>query len=224
MRLLLPTLMGAFAVLAPPPGSALALLRMPLEQSPDGAAGPLLALVALTGWALLLWLALVGTALLATRLPGAPGAGASCVAARLAPAAVRRLLAVALGIGLAAGTSAAWAAGPGGPGGQSGSGGPRGPALDWPVAAAPAAFTDGPSLDWPVAAGHPAVAPPPAAYVVRQGDSLWSIAAAQLPPHAGPARVASAWPAWWSANRSRIGADPDLIHPGTRLTPPPEKE
>ena len=56
--------------------------------------------------------------------------------------------------------------------------------------------------------------------VVHSGDSLWSLAEAHLGATATPARVAQAWPTWWSANRSVIGDDPNLIHPGTHLLPP----
>jgi resuscitation-promoting factor RpfA len=68
---------------------------------------------------------------------------------------------------------------------------------------------------------------------VRRGDSLWAIAADHLtaqhraPQHpadrASPpsqAEIAAAWPRWFDLNRARIGDDPDLIHPGTRLVAP----
>lgn len=57
--------------------------------------------------------------------------------------------------------------------------------------------------------------------VVRPGDSLWSIAAAELGPDATDTRIAARWPRWYAANRHSIGADPDLIHPGQRLRTPP---
>lgn len=56
--------------------------------------------------------------------------------------------------------------------------------------------------------------------VVEPGDSLWSLAAASLGPHASAARIAEAWPRWHAANLALIGADPDLIHPGQALTVP----
>jgi nucleoid-associated protein YgaU len=62
-----------------------------------------------------------------------------------------------------------------------------------------------------------------AAVTVRPGDSLWAIARRRLTAEAGtpsPARVATAWPAWWTANRSVIGSDPDLIRPGQVLHAP----
>ena len=60
--------------------------------------------------------------------------------------------------------------------------------------------------------------------VVRPGDCLWGLAAQDLAHRqhhpATAAQVAHAWPAWWQANRAVIGADPDLLLPGTPLTVP----
>lgn len=56
--------------------------------------------------------------------------------------------------------------------------------------------------------------------VVRRGDSLWTIAAARLGPDATASEVARAWPRWHAANAERIGPDPHLLLPGTRLSPP----
>ena len=56
--------------------------------------------------------------------------------------------------------------------------------------------------------------------VVRPGDSLWRIARRSLGPSASDQQVARAWPAWWAANRSVLGDDPGLLHPGDRLTAP----
>jgi nucleoid-associated protein YgaU len=56
--------------------------------------------------------------------------------------------------------------------------------------------------------------------VVHRGDTLWSIAARHLGPGATAAEIAHEWPRWYAANRNRIGADPDLILPGTPLVPP----
>lgn len=55
---------------------------------------------------------------------------------------------------------------------------------------------------------------------VRPGDTLWSIAAASLPPNAGSSDVAAAWPRWYRVNRHVIGDDPDLLLPGQRLDRP----
>lgn len=56
--------------------------------------------------------------------------------------------------------------------------------------------------------------------VVTRGDTLWSIAAADLGPAASPAQIAAHWPRWYEANRRVIGPNPDLILPGHVLQPP----
>ena len=68
----------------------------------------------------------------------------------------------------------------------------------------------------------------PERVLVRGGDSLWAIAARHLAAqcaadHASPpgqAEIAATWPRWFELNHARIGDDPDLIHPGTRLVVP----
>jgi hypothetical protein len=57
-------------------------------------------------------------------------------------------------------------------------------------------------------------------YVVRPGDSLWSVAGTSL---GDP----TAWPRIYALNRDLVGPDPDLILPGQLLRlpdPPPGKE
>lgn len=54
----------------------------------------------------------------------------------------------------------------------------------------------------------------PDTYVVRAGDSLWSIARAHPAPGAD---VESRWRAIWRHNHDVVGDDPDLIHPGQAL-------
>lgn len=60
----------------------------------------------------------------------------------------------------------------------------------------------------------------PRKMLVSAGDSLWALAARALPRGAGDAQVATAWRAIYAANATRIGADPDLIFPGTILQIP----
>ena len=60
----------------------------------------------------------------------------------------------------------------------------------------------------------------PGEVVVRRGECLWDIVARSLGPQASGAQIAAEWPRWYAANRARIGADPDLIHPGLRLRVP----
>ncbi|USQ75278.1 LysM peptidoglycan-binding domain-containing protein [Ornithinimicrobium cryptoxanthini] len=61
----------------------------------------------------------------------------------------------------------------------------------------------------------------PDSIVVRAGDTLWDITARHLGADADAPTIAAAWPLWFEANRDVIGADPDLILPGTLLVPPP---
>lgn len=56
--------------------------------------------------------------------------------------------------------------------------------------------------------------------VVARGDTLWSLAARDLPANAPDAVVARRWRAIYVANRDRIGPDPDLIVPGLLLRLP----
>jgi len=57
--------------------------------------------------------------------------------------------------------------------------------------------------------------------VVRAGDCLWRLAAADLPDRASAARVTARWHAIHRLNAEVIGPDPDLIRPGQRLALPP---
>ena len=65
-----------------------------------------------------------------------------------------------------------------------------------------------------------------ARHVVRPGDSLWSIAAADTAAastgglESSVAEVDRRWRAIWAANRDLVGDDPDLIRPGQRLRVP----
>jgi hypothetical protein len=59
-------------------------------------------------------------------------------------------------------------------------------------------------------------------YTVEQGDTLWGIAASHLAPaDRSLPKVHRYWRRIYRANRPVIGADPDRIHPGTRLDVPP---
>ena len=99
----------------------------------------------------------------------------------------------------------------------------------------PDAAAGAPSGD-PSAAGAPAGETPSApatTHRVSDGESLWSITEELLdagaagaptdPSSGGPsaqARIARAWPILYAANAESIGADPDLILPGTALSVP----
>lgn len=59
--------------------------------------------------------------------------------------------------------------------------------------------------------------------MVRPGDTLWGIAAADLQRTGSGTstwQVAEHWPRWYAENRDLIGADPNLIIPGTILRAP----
>ena len=89
--------------------------------------------------------------------------------------------------------------------------------------ASPAAPLNGSTRDAPAERPResgPTGVPAPASYVVAPGDSLWSIAAAHLTADATDARIAASWRAIYRDNRTRVGADPDLIRVGVRLRLP----
>jgi nucleoid-associated protein YgaU len=62
--------------------------------------------------------------------------------------------------------------------------------------------------------------PQPAIVVVRPGDTLWTIARADLLANADDGAVAVRVREVHQVNRAVIGADPDLILPGQRLRMP----
>lgn len=102
-----------------------------------------------------------------------------------------------------------------------------------PAAGAPSGETsaaEAPAGDPPAAEAPSA---PATTHQVSAGESLWSItqelldagaAGAPMDPSSGgpsaQARVARAWPILYAANAESIGADPDLILPGTVLSVP----
>ena len=67
-------------------------------------------------------------------------------------------------------------------------------------------------------------AEPGGVHLVRAGDTLWGIAADSLPGPSTDADISVRWHDIWAANRSAIGPDPDLIHPGTMLQLPLGKD
>ncbi len=75
----------------------------------------------------------------------------------------------------------------------------------------------------PPVAGHRPAGPRARTVVVRAGDCLWHLAAADLPPDASPTRVTARWQLNYRLNAGVIGPDPDLIHPGQRLVLPPDR-
>ena len=161
-----------------------------------------------------LWLAL-GTALtIASRLadelsPAHPATGAlSSLARRGSPRLLRRLVVGLLGVAAATGTAGP---APADPADRPTGAGVSGLALPDRTTGTPHRTTGTPGRD--------DRAPAPVV-VVRPGDSLWSIAAARLPPGASDRVVTVAWHRLHHANVGRLGPDPDLILPGVRLDVP----
>ena len=60
----------------------------------------------------------------------------------------------------------------------------------------------------------------PVRLTVRPGDCLWTIAADLVQPSPPAGEVDRAWRVLYRANHARIGPDPDLVLPGTRLVLP----
>lgn len=80
----------------------------------------------------------------------------------------------------------------------------------------PPALTEQPSHPRPAPSGQCR-----GRYQVAAGDSLWTIAGRVLDTD-DPRRIARYWPRIHRANRSLIGATPNLIRPGWVLEMPPE--
>lgn len=178
---------------------------------PDRAA---ITLVAVTCWLILGWLLLAVSATAAGSLPGVLGAIARAVSGRLVPATLRQATVLALGLSVATGgASAAADVGP------VPSGRPDRAVTVSSSLALPGRATARIDVDWPVG---PATAAAPArrTVTVAPGECLWDLAATQLGPGATNAQIAAEWQRWYAANRSVIGPDPDLIHPGQRLVSP----
>jgi nucleoid-associated protein YgaU len=174
------------------PRTASALRATPLDVALTDLAA--LALLACAAWMWLVTTMVVGEAV--------RGRDCGVRAPRGVPAGVRRVVLAACGVALAGAlVQPSQAAGPHGPAPHHRSG--------------------------PVLAGLPlpdrAVAtssPRPRTVLVRPGDTLWSIAADDLPAGSPDARVAARWRAIYAANSSLIGPDPDVIVPGQRLRLP----
>jgi hypothetical protein len=187
------------------------------------------------GWWVLAVLAALTAAVLA-RLGHAKSAAA---AARLAPRFLRRLAAGLLGVQLAGAVALASGLVPAVRAAEE----PVNPQfrLSAPSAAVPVSspapapsppLPGVPDPGWtprpPLVQPAPLVAPANRApgdaaapsVVVRNGDSLWAIAAARLGPLATDVEVAQEWPRWYAANRATIGPDPDLLQPGQMLRAP----
>jgi hypothetical protein len=217
---------------------------------PAGPADGILLVAGLGGTLLSLWLGL-GMALSAlSALPGELGQLCRGLAGRVAPAAVRNVVAFVLGTTLTAalvpGTAVAGvepqalrppvvaAAKHAGSGLRE----LRGLALAGPGASSRltrgsrsvpsgAVTNNGYDVNHVMdAAPSPSWSPPvaerhgPERVVVLRGDTLWSIAANHLGPATRAADIDAEWRRWFAANRDVIGDDANRILPGQRLRAP----
>ena len=78
----------------------------------------------------------------------------------------------------------------------------------------------------PQRTGRPPLLAPhaPREVAVAPGDTLWELAARDLPTDASPADVDEHWRLLWQVNRAELGPDPDVIQPGTSLRLPPRED
>lgn len=191
---------------------------LPLEVALSGTFEELL--VRLSTWALLAcagWFWLVTTVVVATALR-APAHAAGRL--RGVPAPVRRLLLAACGVAFTIGAASPALATPGPVhvGQQEHSG---------RVVLTGLPFPDRATVGSSPAKQPSAVVHAPTGQdgggrrvVVREGDSLWSIAAAHLPADASDAEIATAWHLIYERNRAAVGNDPDMLVPGQHLVLP----
>ena len=207
-----------------------------LGVSPTDPVTPLLAVLAFLSEALIGYVVVVLALRTVSLLPGSIGGLTGRAAFLLSPAAVRHVLDLLVGGTLLA--QATLTAMPGAaqghtPGsihmmttasassvGSVGSIRPTGPATRTEPAEMrpPSRRLAAPPLP-PWLGGGPSK--PRVGYTVEPGDTLWDIAATHLAPTLrSPARIHRYWQQIYRANCPTIGADPDLIHPATRLDVP----
>ena len=211
---------------------------------PAGPADAILLVTGLGGAVLSIWLGLGLTLSALSAMPGALGDLCRGLADRVAPAVVRKIVALILGTTLSAalvpGTAVAGITGDSFRPAVVTTAQQAAHALSSPAAAAPdASFrsvidssdpsdrtkaTDSAppptwSMERPASSLRKSVDEP--RFVVHRGDSLWSIAARRLGPEAPAAEIDIEWRRWLAANRDVIGRDADLILPGQLLRPPP---
>ena len=177
-------------------GVACAATRGGLRETPVDVAIAEVATVALLGCALWMWLAT--TAVVAEVLRGREWTEPVVRGVPGVPAGVRRVVLAACGVALVGGLAQ--------------------PSYAHPAHGHRSLLNGLPLPDRAVAAAHHAQP----TVVVRPGDTLWSLTAADLPPGSPDRRIARRWHEVYAANRSLIGPDPDVIVPGQRLRLPGE--
>ena len=185
--------LGAVAVVARAPLAGADLTVAAVRRTPLDVALTEVAALALLGCALWMWSAT--TAVVVEVLRGTHAG--SRRSARGVPAGVRRVVLAACGVALVGGLAQpSYAAGP---------------------HVHRAAHLSGLPLPDRAVAGSPHVR---LTVRVRPGDTLWSLAARDLPADSPDAAITARWHAIYAANRSLIGPDPDVIVPGLRLRLP----
>jgi LysM domain len=157
------------------------------------------------------WLCLATLLTTATLVLRCSTRGTTALATWVTPALLRRLLTVACGAAVLTAPATA-------PAVETTTGTSAAPPCR-PLCGPPSGHLPAPLRPAPHPRPHPPQVAP--ALVVRPGDSLWAIATEYLPGRPSDAHTATAWPLWFRLNRARLGPDPDLIHPGTRLRVPP---
>jgi LysM domain len=206
-----------------------------LGLSPTDPVTPLLAVLAFLCEALIGYVLVVLVLRTLSLLPGAVGSLTGRATVLLSPGAVRKLLDLLVGgtllaqatltampsapLGSTPDSIHTMATAPAGSIGPVGSIAPTGPTTRMEPAATrpPSRRLAAPPPPW--LGGGPSK--PRVGYTIEPGDTLWDIAATHLEPAPpSPARVNRYWRQIYRANRRAIGADPDLIHPGTRLDVP----
>ena len=129
------------------------------------------------------------------------------------PPAVRRWVLVACGVSLAGGLLAPAHA-------DRGASEPSRPAASALLVGLPVPDRATTTTQWRGLLARPREHPASAAVVVAAGDTLWDLAADTLPATADDADIQRRWREIYRANRDVVGADPDLIRPGQRLSLP----
>jgi len=162
------------------------------------------------------WLAVAVLLELGTTLPGRLGRLAGALARRWTPGAARLAMRGAVGLSSLTVASAPLVA----TAGADHGGAP--PDVGRPASAV--LLVTPPITERATRPAPPAAAPrdDTCQTVVTAGDTLWGIAADHLAQGAAPSaeQIAAAWPRWYERNRTLIGPDPHLLHPGQVLQCP----
>jgi resuscitation-promoting factor RpfA len=172
-------------------------------------------------WLCAVWLGLALALIALASAPGWLGATGRRLTHLVVPvAAVRAIAGIAgLSISFAAIAPAAALAQPTPPG-PSASSAPAWPTSPTPPTPAGTIRTLPSVPSWPISAPLPRPGSPAAGHRVAPGDCLWDLAADQLGPAARPDQITAQTQAWYAANRTVIGPDPALLHPGQLLVEP----